>query len=768
MGSIPFSIGYLGNLTILKLYRNQLSESIAQEVGLLRSLNELDFSNNNLTGSIPFSIGNLGNLTLLHLCYNNLAGHIPSTIGKLKNLQDLSLCRNQISGSIPPELGKLNSLIWLGLLGNKLTGSIPPELENLTHLQLFDIYDNKITGFLPQNICLGGSLTELVASKNLIGRISKSLKNCKSLTQVRLQQNQLTGNISEDFGILPNLVYIDLSYNNFYGELSQNWGRCHNLTSLKISENKISGKILPELGGATQLQVLDLSSNNLVGEIPKNLENLNLLFDLTLSNNRLSGNIPAELGSLSNLQSLNLATNKLSGSIPSQLGECVKLLNLNLSENLLSGGIRTEIGKLQFLQTLDLGNNSLTGEIPQSIGELQSLETLNLSIPSSFNGMGSLTSIDISYNHLEGPLPNTKAFQDAPFEAYVGNDGLCGNKTGSMPCSPNISNGAKGNKHNKILLLILVPVSGIISLGAIGSFLVLRKRVGKIANEPEGANNENLFAIWSYDGKMVYENIIEATEDFNVRHCIGVGGCGTVYKVELPSGQIVAVKKLHSSQDGELAYLRSFTSEIGALTDIRHRNIIKLYGFCSHPRHSYLVYEFLEGGSLDKILSNDETTLDFEWTKRVDVVSGLADALSYVHHDCLPPVIHRDISSKNILLDSEYVAHISDFGTARLLNPHSSNWTSFAGTFGYAAPVTAHDILLKDILDSRLPIPRTRMEKEVVLAAKLALACLHTSPQCRPTMRQVSVALSKQRPPLPNSFHFISLGQLFDVNHLTS
>ncbi|KAI8014314.1 MDIS1-interacting receptor like kinase 2 [Camellia lanceoleosa] len=85
-----------------------------------------------------------------------------------------------------------------------------------------------------------------------------------------------------------------------------------------------------------------------------------------------------------------------------------------------------------------------------------------------------------------------------------------------------------------------------------------------------------------------------------------------------------------------------------------------------------------------------------------------------------------------------------------------------------ASPVTAHDILLKDILDSRLPIPRTRMEKEVVLVAKLALACLHPSPQCRPTMRQVSVALPKQRPHLPNSFHLISLGQLFDVNHLTS
>ncbi|KAL7262811.1 hypothetical protein ACSBR1_001047 [Camellia fascicularis] len=210
--------------------------------------------------------------------------------------------------------------------------------------------------------------------------------------------------------------------------------------------------------------------------------------------------------------------------------------------------------------------------------------------------------------------------------------------------------------------------------------------MGNIANEPEGANNENLLAIWSYDGKMVYENIIEATEDFN----------GTVYKAKLPSNQVVVVKKLwlrlsctkhslHSSQDGELANLKSFTSEIQALTKIRHCNVIKLYRFCLHLRHAFLVYEFLEGVSLEKILSNDETTLHFEWTKRVNVVSDFKDALSYMHHDCSLPVIHRDISSKNILLDSEYMAHISDFGTPRLLKRHSSNWTSFARTFGYVA-----------------------------------------------------------------------------------
>ncbi|CAL5330086.1 unnamed protein product [Camellia sinensis] len=773
-GSIPASIGNLDNLNFLDLQKNQLSGSIPPEIGALSSLTELDLSSNKLTGSIPASIGSLSNLTSLYLFFNKLSGSIPSTIGNLKNLTVLSLSGNEISGSIPPELGKLKSLTDLRMLENKLTDVIPPELNNLTHLQIFDITSNKLTGHLPGNICLGGSLVEFRASNNnLIGHIPKSLRNCSYLRQLRLRLNQLTGNISEDFRLLPNLFYVDLSFNNFYGELSKKWGS-HNLTGLKMSNNKISGKIPSELEGATLLQLLDLSSNHLIGEIPKNLGKLGMLFFITLSDNKLSGNIPAEIGNLSNLEQLNLAKNNLSGSIPGQLGECVKLWNLNLSENLLQDGIPYEIGKLHFLQNLDLGKNLLTGEIPRQIGELQSLETLNLShnrlsdlIPSSFNGMSSLVSVDISYNHLEGPLPNTKAFRDAPYEAYRDNRGLCGNKTGLMPCSPKNSNKPKGKKYKKVLLLVMVPFLGILLLMVVGIFLVLCKKVENTEKEPtaRGVDNENLFAIWSYDGKMVYGNIIEATEDFNSKYCIGLGGYGTVYKAELPSGQVVAVKKLHSSHDGELANLRSFTSEIRALTEIRHRNIIKLYGFCSHPRHSFLVYEFLEGGSLEKILSNDEATLDFEWTKRVNVVRGIADALSYMHHDCSPPVIHRDISSKNVLLNSDYVAHISDFGTAGLLKPHSSNWTSFAGTIGYAAPElaytmevnekldvysfgvltlevlmgkhpsdlisslssslrlpsslssssssppTAYDILLKDILDTRLPPPRNHMEE---------------------------------------------------------
>jgi serine/threonine protein kinase len=89
---------------------------------------------------------------------------------------------------------------------------------------------------------------------------------------------------------------------------------------------------------------------------------------------------------------------------------------------------------------------------------------------------------------------------------------------------------------------------------------------------------------------------------------------------------------------------------------------------------------------MDKILIDGELATIFDWNMRVNAIKDIANALSYMHHDCSPAIVHRDISSKNVILDLEYVAHVSDFGTSKFLNPNSSNWTSFAGTFGYAAP----------------------------------------------------------------------------------
>ncbi|XP_052190019.1 MDIS1-interacting receptor like kinase 2-like [Diospyros lotus] len=696
---------------------------------MLTLVSDLQLSENNLTGPIPTSIWNLTNLVCLRLHENHLSGLIPTSIGNLTNLTLLYLYSNQLSGPIPHSLGNLNSLTKLALFTNK-------RIANLTHLERFVINDNKLTGRLPQNLCLDGSLIGLgAANNNLTGNIPKSLRNCNSLFRVRLENNQLEGNLQEEFGVLPSLDYMDLSYNRF------------------------------------------------TGEIPKNLRELDLLFHLNLSNNKLSGNILAEI----------------------------------------LGGIPFEIEKLQFLQSLDLGDNNLMGEIPSQLEKMPRLEKLNLShnmlsgsIPSSFGEQPtSLTSLDISYNNLKGPLPNTKAFE--AYGSYRDNDGLYGNQTGLIPCSSlkDRNKVDKSRTKTKLVLLVVVPLVGtlFLLLVVVGIFQFLSKRVVlKAKSEIHVAHNENLFEIWSYDGKIAYENIIEATEDFNEKHCIRRGGCGIVYKAKFSSGLVVAVKKIHPSQDGNLVDLKSFRSEICALTEVRHRNIIKLYDFCSDSRRSFLVYEFLEGGSLENKLRNKEEALRFDWGKRMNAIKGVASGLCYMHHECSHSIIHRDISSKNILFDSKCAAHISDFGTSKLLNLYSSNWTSFPGTFGYAAlelaytmevntkldvysfgiltlemlmgkhpcdlisslsslcsssvsslPSTFHGILLKDVLDNRLPPPEDQMVEEIVVPTKLALACINTNPHLRPSMRQVYVELSKRRPSFESSLHTITLGQLIDI-----
>ncbi|KAJ6877022.1 MDIS1-interacting receptor like kinase 2-like [Populus alba x Populus x berolinensis] len=576
--------------------------------------------------------GSVANFSLPHF---GLRGTLHSfNLSSFPNLLTLNLKNNSLYGTIPLEIGLLTTLNVLYLDKNNLTGLIPSSIGNLRNLSFLNIAENNLSGFVPRVIGQLESLVELslhTALNHFSGPIPKSLRNCPRLFRVRLERNQLTGNISEDFGLYPNLNYMDLSHNDLYGELTWKWGGFHNLTSLKLSNNNITGEIPSELGKATRLQVIDLSSNLLKGAIPKELAQLKALFNLTLHNNHLFGVLPVEIQMLSRLRALNLASNNLGGSIPKQLGECSNLLQLNLSHNKFTGSIPSEIGFLHSLGNLDLSGNLLAGEIPSQIGQLNQLETMNLShnklsglIPTAFVDLVSLTDIDISYNELEGPIPKIKAFIEAPYEAFINNSGLCGNVSGLKPCT------------------------------------LLYKQ----------------------------EKEFPATNNFNFNNCIGKGGYGIVYRAMLPAGQVVAVKKLHPSREGELVDLKTFRNEIRMLIDIRQRNIVKLYGFCTLIEHSFLVYEFIERGSLKMNLSREEHAMELDWNRRLNVVKGVASALSYLHYDCSPPIIHRDISSSNVLLDSEYEAHVSDFGTARLLMPDSTNWTLFAGTFGYTAPDT--------------------------------------------------------------------------------
>ncbi|KAI6674365.1 hypothetical protein NL676_002271 [Syzygium grande] len=784
-----------------------------------RFITHLNLSNLGLRGTLNgLDFSPLTNLVSLDFSNNSIYGLIPEEIGKLTSLVKLDLGENTLTGSIPASIGTMANLTWLGLIYNNFHGSLPPEINKLVHLSFFEIGGNALEGQLPENICLGGSLQKFVVHNNhFTGHIPKSLRNCTSLVRARLEGNKLTGSVTEAFGIYPQLNFIDLSDNYLHGELSWKWGHCRNLTSLRISSNNISGEIPPIFGRMAQLRVLDLSSNNLSGKIPRELGSLQLLLDLILNNNGITGDIPSEIGFLSRLEHLNLASNNLSGAIPPQLSLCTNLLSLNLSQNNIERSIPPEIRNARFLSVLDLSQNLLTGRIPPDLGKLRVLETFNIShndlsgtIPHSFADLLALTSVDVSYNELEGPLPNVKAFKEAPFEAVQHNKGLCGSVSGLQKC--NISNmSKKHNRHSRARILIILVLSflGFLVLSSFLIFLAIvnRRRRKVIERERNGqteTNDLDFLQILSFDGKIFYEQIVEATEGFDSKYYLGEGAYGVVYRADLPSGQTVAVKKIPSSQEDVTVDIIPFEREIEALRNIRHRNIVKLYGFCSHARHCFLVYEYVERGSLRTILHDDERATEFGWDKRINMVRAIADALSYMHYNCFPPLIHRDLTSNNILLDANYEARVSDFGTARLLRPDSTNWTAIAGTVGYIAPELAYSNIptekcdvysfgvvvletimgkhpgdyvssvfsstqsksqtpLKDVLDQRLSPPTNQDAQHIMYVVALALACLQTNPQLRPTMTQVSRELRVQAPPvLP--FFGVTLEQLHDLD----
>ncbi|OMO61011.1 hypothetical protein COLO4_33616 [Corchorus olitorius] len=763
---VGISCDTLGSVTYLNLSHNGLEGTLEDfNFSSFPNLTHLDLTFNSLFGNIPAqigpiptSIGNLTNTLALYLRTNKLSGLIPQQIGLLTSIQELDFSQNCLTGSIPHQIGNLTNLSALSLLDNRLWGSLPHEMNNIVNLKSLALAYNNFTGSLPHNICRGGLLRNLtIADNDFTGPIPKSLTNCTSLFRLRLDANRFTGNISETFGIYPNLNYIDLSGNQLYGELTWKWGECRNLTVMKFSNNNISGEIPPNLGKMAKLQRLDLSLNNLIGRVPKGMGSLTLLLDLSVQGNQLSGIIPPTIGMLHDLQILNLAANNLSGSLTKQIGNCSKLQFLNLSFNRFTGTIPFEIGGLGSLETIDVSQNMLTGVIPSELGNLPMLETLNLShnmlfgsIPSTFEyALSGLTTVNVSFNQLEGPIPNIKAFREASCFALQRNKGLCGNNTCVKACVTHVAS------KRALIITLLLSLSGalLFLLIFIVCLVALHRRNKTKVEQRQGENNAHdsiIFGILGHDGKRFYEDIIKATDEFNSDCCIATGGHSKVYRAVLSSGQVVAVKKLHVSEEsGELIDVNAFKGEVVALTNIRHRNIVKLFGFCPHAKHPFLIYDFIEKGSLRVILNDDKEAMEFDWKKRLNVVRGVANALTYMHHDCSPPIVHRDISSNNVLLDSEWDAHVSDFGTARFLKPDSSYLTSPAGTFGYMAP------------DHRLRPPFTnRVAEGIVSTMQLAFACLNAVPQYRPTMKNISSTLATQPPPLSKPFSMIELGEL--------
>ena len=575
-------------------------------------------------------------LVELFLSDCGLNGSIPHQIGTLTQLIILYLPLNNLTGELPLSLANLTQLEYLSLHSNRLHGSIPPEIGKMKNLIYFILHDNNLTGVIPSSF---GNLTNLIL--------------------LSLSGNQISGFIPPQIGKMKNLNVLDLGYNNLIGVIPSSFGNLTNLTYLNLSSNQISGFIPPQIGKMKNLKFLNLSYNGLHGPIPHEIGNMKNMIHLNLDYNNLTSVIPSSFGNLTNMTSLTLRGNQICGFIPLEFGNLKNLGHIDISDNLISGRIPSQFGNLKHVEYFNLSHNKLSGTIPHSLSNYM------------------WTEIDLSYNQLEGPIPFQLQFRTPP-EAFGHNKGLCGKIKGWPRC----------RKRPQIILIIVVSLSATLLLSiAVLGLLFHKRRIRKNQLlETTKVKNGDLFSIWDYDGVIAYQDIIQATEDFDIKYCIGTGGYGSVYRAQLPSGKVVALKKLHGWEREDPTYLKSFENEVQMLSRIQHRNIVKLHGFCLHNKCMFLVYKYMEKGSLYCMLRDEVEVVQLDWIKRVNVVKGIANALSYMHHDSTLPIIHRDISSNNILLDSKLEAFVADFGTARLLDPDSSNQTLLAGTYGYIAP----------------------------------------------------------------------------------
>ncbi|XVE50090.1 hypothetical protein DITRI_Ditri01bG0133300 [Diplodiscus trichospermus] len=345
---------------------------------------------------------------------------------------------------------------------------------------------------------------------------------------------------------------------------------------------------------------------------------------------------------------------------------------------------------------------------------------------------------------------------------------------------PSLPSTRKKKSRTKEVTLAVGLSAGVLVLAAICSaiYFLTRKK----------ATSAEILEDWEVEfgpHRFPYKDLVAATKGFDEKELLGHGGCGQVYRGELPVSKVqIAVKRIFSkSQQG----MKEFIAEIATIGRLRHPNLVRLLGYCRGENELFLVYDFLPNGSLDKFLYN-EPEIVLNWYQRLNIIKDVASALTYLHEEWLQVIIHRDIKASNVLLDDKLNAKLGDFGLARC-SKHAQETTHVAGTFGYMAPelgktgkaskstdVYAFGAFCLEVACGRRPIkPRASAEEvylvdwvfkcwkegdilktadpklgkdfevgEIDMVLKLGLLCLHNVAAFRPTMSQVGSYLKGQ------------------------
>ncbi|CAI0450450.1 unnamed protein product [Linum tenue] len=834
-GTLSPSIGNLTRMQWLNLATNQFTGPVPREIGLLTDLRSFGFGSNNFTGSLPSELGTLSRLQQMYFDSAGVSGPIPSTFANLTNMETVWGSDNALTGPIPSFIGTWRRLTTLRFEGNSFSGPIPSSFSNLTNLTELRIggitngtsslgfirgltslstlvlRDSSIAGTIPSDIW--GDYPNLgfldLSFNRLTGTIPATVFNMSSLTFLFLGNNSLNGTLPAQKS--ASLVNIDVSYNNIGGPLPS-WINGRNLqlnivfNNFTIDPSNTNG--LPT--GINCLQqgfpcnrnspiysqfsvkcggpAITTASPRLTFE--RDNETLGPATYFVTPTNRWGVSNVGLFAGNNNPQYTSFSSSQFTNTLDSELFQTARLS----ASSLRYYGMGLENGNysvtLQFAETAIENGNTW-----RSLGRrmfdvyIQGTRVLrDFDIRSEAGGVSTRAvqrqfTVRVSENYMDIHL-----YWAGKGTCCIPAQGVYGPSISAISALPDFvptvsdnpprtDSGGNDNKTGMIVGIIigvLVPCS----ILAIVMIIIIRRKRRQRAFE-----DEELQGIDTRPYTFSYAELRGATQDFSPSNKLGEGGFGPVYMGKLDDGRVIAVKQLSvQSHQGK----SQFITEIATISAVQHRNLVKLYGCCIEGENRLLVYEYLENKSLDKALFG-EKGLNLNWLTRYEVCLGVARGLAYLHEESRLRIVHRDVKASNILLDSELVPKISDFGLAKLYDDKKTHIsTRVAGTIGYLAPeyamrghltekadVFAFGVVALEVVSGRpnsdptldeekmyllewawylhennreVELADSRLsefdEEELKRFVGIALLCTQASPSLRPSMSRVVAMLS--------------------------
>ncbi|KAL0544755.1 hypothetical protein IC582_019880 [Cucumis melo] len=820
------SNGAVGNLRVkeIHLLNKNLSGNLAPEISQLSALEKLNFMWNDLTGSIPKEIGSMISLKLLLLNGNKLSGSLPDELGNLVKLIRFQIDENQISGPIPKSYANLARLKHLHFNNNTLSGEIPSELSKLPKLIHMLVDNNNLSGSLPPEFSTMPVLRILqLDGNNFEGEIPASYENFPELVKLSLRNCSLEGPIP-NFSKLANLSYLDLSWNHFTGPIPP-YNLSSRMTTLILSNNQLNGSIPRSFSNLPFLQKLSLENNFLNGSVPSALWE-KMSFDssdrltLDLRNNSFS-DISGSTNPPANV-TLRLGGNPICKNQSGQNTE--KFCKSNSVED---GLHRSSSSSSKTCPVSSCPTDSYFELVPDTpdpcfcaspLGIGYRLKSPSFSyFPPYMNSFEAYLSKELSLvkhqllidsydwegSRLRMYLKIFPSFDSGTHKLDVNETFLITEKFMSWNFTRNDVFGPyellnftipdrlqtvifqtekMGISTGALVAIIVGSVFCILAIVAVTVLLLARHSIYR-----RNLSRKNLSSTihLKIDGVKAFsfKDMQLATGNFNHSSQVGRGGYGKVYKGILSDNSVVAIKR---AEKGSLQGQKEFLTEIKLLSRLHHRNLVSLIGYCDEEGEQMLVYEFMPNGTLRDWLSSFEfsdestSTVRLNFRMRLRIALGSAKGILYLHTEANPPIFHRDIKARNILLDAKFTAKVADFGLSRLapdLNyegdvpGHIS--TVVKGTPGYLDPeyflthkltdksdVYSLGVVFLELLTGMHPIQHGKnIVREVKLAHQtgtilsivdttlgsftpeclerfvaLAISCCHDNPEERPSM----------------------------------